>query len=322
MGSSRPGYIGEDKEEGSVRSSVFPILGGLIVSMGLVSGVFGGEIHENAGTTGMAFLKIGVGGRAAALSGAYTAVSDDPSAAYWNPAGLSAMEGKRLLLMHSAWFQDIQYEYAGYVVGNGHRGIGFYLAFQTSGELEYRVKPSKEPLGTFSVYDLAWGFSYGRRIRPDLEIGMTAKLLYEKIHTEGASGGACDIGALYRTPLPGLTLGLALRHLGGMGTMKSESMDLPAEIRMGTSYVLLGERLLIAADVSKPNDGWTRLHAGAEYRMGDLLALRVGYQTGSEEQKIAVGCGLHYGRWRMDYAFVPFYVDIGNTHRVSLDLGM
>lgn len=297
-------------------------LSGFIVSIGSVSGVFGGEIQENAGTTGMAFLKIGVGGRAAALSGAYTAVSDDPSAAYWNPAGLGTLEGRRLLLMHSTWLQDIQYEYAGYVAGNGHQGIGIYFAFQTSGDLEYRVKPSMEPLGTFSVYDLALGLSYGRSIRPDVEVGITAKFLYEKIHTEDASGGACDIGVLYRTPLSGLTLGLSLRHLGGMGKMRSEPIDLPAEIRMGASYVLLGECLLIAVDVSRPNDYSTRLHAGSEYRMGDLLALRVGYQTGSKERNIAMGVGLRHGRWHMDYAFVPFRMDIGNTHRVSLDLGM
>ena len=35
------------------------------------------------------FLSIGVGARAHGMSGAQTALTDDITAAYWNPAGLS-----------------------------------------------------------------------------------------------------------------------------------------------------------------------------------------------------------------------------------------
>ena len=45
-------------------------------------------INPNAGTTGFNFLKIGVGTRAAALGGAYAAVSGNIEASAWNPAGL------------------------------------------------------------------------------------------------------------------------------------------------------------------------------------------------------------------------------------------
>lgn len=37
-------------------------------------------------------LGMGVGARAIGMGGAYTAVADDPSAAFWNPAGLTGLE--------------------------------------------------------------------------------------------------------------------------------------------------------------------------------------------------------------------------------------
>ena len=44
---------------------------------------------DNAGTSAAAFLKIGVGSRAVALGGAYTAIGGDPSSLYWNIAGIA-----------------------------------------------------------------------------------------------------------------------------------------------------------------------------------------------------------------------------------------
>ncbi len=63
-----------------------------------------------------AFMDDGGGARALALGGAFVAVADDPSAAYWNPAGLSGQPGRQLLLMHSERFGDlIDRDYASYV---------------------------------------------------------------------------------------------------------------------------------------------------------------------------------------------------------------
>ena len=44
---------------------------------------------------------LGAGARALALGGAYTAISDDPSGLYYNPAGLASINGRQLLLLHS-----------------------------------------------------------------------------------------------------------------------------------------------------------------------------------------------------------------------------
>ena len=79
------------------------IVAAMILVLVGVEWCFCAEIHDHAGATGMAFLKVGIGGRAAAMGGAYSSVSGDATAGYWNPAGLIGIEGKDVVLMHSAW---------------------------------------------------------------------------------------------------------------------------------------------------------------------------------------------------------------------------
>jgi len=53
------------------------------------------------------FLKIGVGARALGMGEAYVAVADDPSAAYWNPAGLVFVQTREVQAMHAEQFGQI-----------------------------------------------------------------------------------------------------------------------------------------------------------------------------------------------------------------------
>ena len=50
---------------------------------------------------------IGVGARAMGLSGAFTAVADDASAAYWNPAGLAQLDAPEILGMYGSYLNGL-----------------------------------------------------------------------------------------------------------------------------------------------------------------------------------------------------------------------
>jgi hypothetical protein len=54
-----------------------------------------------------AFMENGGGARALGMGGAFTAVANDPSTTFWNPAGLATMTDRELLLMHSERFGDL-----------------------------------------------------------------------------------------------------------------------------------------------------------------------------------------------------------------------
>ena len=68
---------------------------------------------------GLTFLTIGVGGRATGMGEAAVAITDDPMAAYWNPAGLAAARTSGAVFMFNRWIQDVSGQFA---AGNYRRG--------------------------------------------------------------------------------------------------------------------------------------------------------------------------------------------------------
>jgi hypothetical protein len=298
----------------------------LVLSLVLPSGARG-EPYDQAGSAGLAFLKVGVGGRAVGMGEAFTASADDAFALYWNPAGITGVSGVDLGLMHAEWFQDIRLEYLSAVIGRPRDAFGLSFTFNTVGQIEYREGPSAEPLGTFDAHDLAWGFSYARRLGQRWRVGGSLKALYEKIHLDDGWGWAVDAGVLYDTPISGLTAGGGLRNLGPKMTLRDESFKLPAVAALGLCYrpeklQFDGGGLLLGADLTKPVDNRIRVHLGGEWGLQDLVALRAGYGIGYDEKGLAAGLGLHQGRWTIDYAWVPYSSDLGDTHRISLGIDL
>jgi long-subunit fatty acid transport protein len=75
----------------------------LLASLALVSPVH--AAFSKVGTTGAAFLKIGVG-RSTAMGDAFVAIADDASASYFNPAGLARVN-RQIALNHVDWIADV-----------------------------------------------------------------------------------------------------------------------------------------------------------------------------------------------------------------------
>ena len=61
------------------------------------------------------FMAVGGGARALGMGGAFAAVAADVSTIYWNPAGISGMQKRQILAMHSERFGDlVNYNFASY----------------------------------------------------------------------------------------------------------------------------------------------------------------------------------------------------------------
>src|SRR5512146_1348651 len=67
-----------------------------------------------AGSTTADFLNLPVGARAAGMGGAYSAISEEASAIYWNPAGLVQIPKLSAVFMRAQYVEDISYQYAAY----------------------------------------------------------------------------------------------------------------------------------------------------------------------------------------------------------------
>src|SRR5437763_645156 len=65
---------------------------------------------SKSGTTAGQFLKIGVGGRASAMGGAFVAVANDASALFWNLSGIARLNRNEAILAHSEWLADMNFD--------------------------------------------------------------------------------------------------------------------------------------------------------------------------------------------------------------------
>ena len=92
-------------------------------------------INPNAGTTGFNFLKIGVGTRAAALGGAYAAVSGNIEASAWNPAGLFGLSERTAALAYNSYFVDSQAGFASIAAPKGSRVHALSVHYVSYGDL-------------------------------------------------------------------------------------------------------------------------------------------------------------------------------------------
>ena len=279
------------------------------------------------GTSGLTFLKLGAGARAIGLGGAYTSVSGDASSIYWNPAGTVDVDNIDIVLMHSEWFEGIRYEYVGGVMSDGKQAFGASVVGLYMDDLERREGPTAEPIGHFGVFDFSVTGTYARALTEYLDVGIGAKYLFEKIDDESATGAAVDLGARYEIPaVPGLSAGAAVQNVGPRMKFIEDEFDLPLTYRLGAALdapieALKGE-LLVTGDAVIPNDGDPKYHFGVEFEYSNMVALRFGYRTGWDNQNVAVGLGAKVSNFRFDYAYVPFYSDLGDTHRLSLGFAL
>ncbi|MGE5811059.1 MAG: UPF0164 family protein, partial [Ignavibacteria bacterium] len=64
------------------------------------------------GTTAAQVLKFNVGPRAIGMGGAFTAISNDITALYWNPGGTANIQMNEAVFNHTSLFADVRHDYA------------------------------------------------------------------------------------------------------------------------------------------------------------------------------------------------------------------
>lgn len=155
------------------------------------------------------FLAIGVGARGLGLSGAMSAIVDDVTAGYWNPAGLTRVKGNiQMALMHSEYFAGIaKYDYGAFAAPiDETRTIGASVIrfavddiidstdlIDKDGNIDY------DRLKSFSSADYAFLFSYAQKTKIEgLRLGGNVKIIHRKVgEFAKAWGFGLDLGAQY-----------------------------------------------------------------------------------------------------------------------------
>jgi len=294
----------------------------------VVAGValpFAGLLAGEPGTSGFLFLRLGNGARAGAMGEAFTAVADDATSIYYNPAGMASADGVDLNVTHSEWLMDVRFEQVSVVNEMFGGAVGFNFTGVYYGSLDrYPDYPALVPDGTFSPYDLSCAAGYAMDVLPNLSAGVSAKLIYEKIDFESATGWAVDVGVVHRSLIEGLTLAASMLNLGPQAKFVEEKFYPPFQIRGGAAYRYdadwLKGNVIVATDAVFPNDGTAKLHMGMEYNYRRLVSVRAGYKSNYDMQGPTIGFGVAYRNLRFDYAFMPIENVFGDIHRFSINV--
>ena len=272
--------------------------------------------------TGLTFLTFSSLPRGNALGEAFTAVSGDLTAAGYNPAGLAGMTQFQFAFMHKAWVQDVYLNYGAFAFPYRNSLFHWSLTLSTAPEIELRDSPTTEPLGIFDANDVALSFGWAKKIR-SLDVGLTGKWLYEKIYTYSASGWGVDLGAQYG--YRDFRFGASILNLGPAMKFRQEDFSLPTLYRLGASYLLpehyFDGNWLLLADFVKPKGFDPYVNLGMEYSYEKRFFARLGYKGGEANQSdFAFGLGVRYKKYTVDYSYIPFKLNLGNSHQIAFIL--
>lgn len=278
---------------------------------------------NDAGSTSGALLRLGSGAVGPAMGDAYTASSRGVSSLYYNPGGLGFTRRAEAEAMYQRLVLDIGQGQVGFVHPINNQmtwGLGLsYLDYgRTTRVTLADVINSNIPSTTFGGQDILLTGALGRQFNENFSVGVAAKVFHQEIDNIAATAVAGDIGLSVKfTDLP-IRFGVAGRNLGTKLKFERTSEELPALVRGGFAADLFSNRLTLSADLEKVRNQDLSFGVGAEVRVIEMLALRVGYDDRNDAgEGLTAGLGVRVSDLSFDYAYVP-YGDFGQNHRIAL----
>lgn len=314
---------------------------------------------SKTGTTAAKFLSIGIGPRANGMGGAFSAISNDATAMYWNPAGIAYLNKFQSVFTYTKMFADINVNYFGIVIPTGEMGnIGVNVTALNVGDMNVTTEDYPEGTGeTFNSGSYAFGLSYARFITDNFVVGANIKYIRETIFNSSADGLAIDIGTVFNTPFYGIRFASSITNFGTKmnitgddllvrydqdettsgnnetvdAKIVTENFELPLRLQIGIARdfeFAEGQMFTLAVDANYPNDNNQWVNVGGELSLfNNLVFLRGGYKTlflEDAQEGLTLGVGLRYDQSnflgiQIDYAYQE-HKYLDNLHSFGLSL--
>lgn len=280
----------------------------------------------------MAFLKLGVGARAAGLGGAYTAISDDAAGVFYNPAGITGIDSLQLsaetyLLTFGRMVNFISACKPFNLAGHSYSAGLSWLNYSAGADIEARSTNSPLPERRISDNSHLAVLTLATGISDRVFFGINAKLDLRVIDDVKGTGFGFDAGIMVKI-IEGLNAGFSAVNLSANTWWDNRDFNEPApqSYNFGLSYGgedifgILKLDALVSLDLVLNTFGFMKLKAGAEIRANDFFFLRAGYNGNA----FAAGCGAGFSpsdkiTLRVDYALVfDTVADASINHRIGL----
>ncbi len=217
------------------------------------------------GEAALPFLLLAPDSRAGGIGESGSAVSDNSSAIFWNPAGIAFLSGSELSLTHSKWLPqfnlDLFYDYLTYrqYMEELDGSVTASITYMNYGEFVRTSSSGPEAIGTFRSYDAALTLGYATKLHPDWGLGLNFRVIHSRLsdkptENEQGSGVATtvsfDIATIWRPatfdiPFIGdfgnrFSLGVNLSNLGPKISYidQAQADPIPTNFRLGLALRL------------------------------------------------------------------------------------
>ncbi len=223
------------------------------------------KLHAQ-GEAAVPFLLLAPDSRSGGIGESGVALADNANGVFWNPAGLTFLDGSEVTFTHSNWlpqFQlDLFYEFAAYrqYIPSLNGSVFASITYMNFGEFVRTSSQSPDPIGTFKSFDAAFTIGYATKLSKSLGVGGNFRLIHSRLADRGteleqgkgvATTVSFDVAMMFRPdkfylPLIGdfsrrFSFGMNLSNLGPKIYYidQAQADPIPTNLRLGIGLRLL-----------------------------------------------------------------------------------
>lgn len=327
------------------------LLAGLIIGIIPASG-FG---QQKLAQSGFQFLSVVSDARGAAMADAMTSLQLGSSSLFFNPAGMTELNGTvDVTGSTNKWIADITHNTFSLEINpaNGRYGvIGFSFQYVNYGDFYGTILDASSPqgyddLGIYKLTAYAAGIGYAKQLTDQFSVGGQIKWLHQDLGSSiiplvinsdttkqtisnKMTPFVFDFGTQFKTGVKSLVFGMSVRNFSKQVQYVNDGFQAPLAFSLGISMNVLdfakelpfNQSLLMSVDASHYTDHPEEVKVGVDYRLLDMLSLRVGYSStnhvSDEGSGFSYGVGISKLGFSVDYAYTPFG-DFGNVQRFTV----
>lgn len=258
------------------------------------------------------FDRINIGARAKGLAGSFTALADNTSGIYYNPAGLLAVENDEIEFMYENLYGlgFINYYFFGYARPNVWKGtIGFGYIYLGLGD--------ETLLRNFS--ESTFLFSYGIRIKQYFSAGINLKFYGASYDGMRGTAWAPDVGLLFNLK-ERLFLGAIIQDAISPKIKWETGAEDAIDMNLNLGAMLkITERFSISSDLKNVFNYERTVSSGFELEFyKELIFLRAGISF-QKVFLISFGAGINLSNFQINWT-VQKHSDFGFNNVIGANI--